>query len=496
MVRAFVIACAVGALTASGVRADPQLPTWAQPGREPAPPHTPVADAPGSPGERALPITLATALQLAGARALDVQLAAARVQAAAAGVDRANVLWLPTINLGADYTRHDGQIQDVGGTVFTTSRSSLLLGAGPTVNFAVSDALLAPLAARQVVAARRAELQATTNDTTLAVAEAYIAVQQARGELVWAEANVRYADDLVRRASQLAPGLAPPVEANRARAELARRRQAVVTARERWQVSGAELARIVRLDPAARVEPLEPPYLKVTLINPDTPLDELVALGLTNRPELAARQALVQATLALLRQERLRPLVPSVILRAATTSPSNLLAAGYFGGGINSDLRNFGARSDWDVQLVWELQNLGLGNRARQRERQAEHQAALVDAFRVQDRVAAEVAQAYAQADSARQRLGDADAGLREAADTLQKSLEGLSQTRRSGELLILVVRPSEAVQALQALAQANVDYYAALGDYNRAQFRLYRAMGQPAHCLSEVVAPPANNSK
>ena len=42
-----------------------------------------------------------------------------------------------------------------------------------------------------------------------------------------------------------------------------------------------------------------------------------------------------------------------------------------------------GARGDWDVQLVWELQNLGLGNRARQRERRTEHQAALIEAFQI-----------------------------------------------------------------------------------------------------------------
>jgi outer membrane protein TolC len=286
----------------------------------------------------------------------------------------------------------------------------------------------------------------------------------------------------------LAPGLAPPVEANRARAELARRRQAVARARERWQTSGAELARILRLDPAALVEPVEPPTLQVTLVDPSAAVDDLIALGLTSRPELAARQALVRATLALLKQEKVRPLVPSVILRPATTSPSNLLAGGYFGGGINSDMRNFGARGDWDVQLVWELQNLGLGNRARVRERQAEYQAALIDVFRVQDRVAAEVAQAHAQVQSARDRIGDAEVGLREAIDTLSRSAEGMGQTRRSGELLVLVVRPSEAVQAVQALAQAYADYYATVADFNRAQFRLYRALGQPSQCLAGIV--------
>ena len=38
----------------------------------------------------------------------------------------------------------------------------------------------------------------------------------------------------------------------------------------------------------------------------------------------------------------------------------------------------------------------------------------------------------------------------------------------------------------MQALAAAYTDFYAAVADYDRAQFRLYRALGQPAHLLGE----------
>jgi outer membrane protein TolC len=455
------------------------------------------ADPPGNwpppavrPDERPLPINLPSALQLANARGLDIQFAATRVQAAYAALDRAKLLWLPNIVVGGDWFRHDGQIQDVVGTIFGTSKQALFLGAGPSVQFAVTDAIYAPLAARQIVRARQAEQQAAANDTVFAVADAYFGVQQARGELAGAEAFVRSATELVRRAESLAPGLAPPVEANRARTELARRRQAVAALRERWQTAGAELARVIRMDPTARFEPAEPPILQVTLVDPATPVDDLIAIGLRCRPELAARQAIVQATLAQLKQERIRPLLPSVLLRGVSTANPGL-GGGVFGGGVNSTMDKFSARSDWEAQLVWEIQNLGFGNRARVRERQAEHQAALIDVFRVQDRIAAEVAQAFAQAQSARDRLGDADAGLKEAADTLDKSLEGLRQTRRAGELLVLIVRPSEAVLALQALAQANADYFATIADYNRAQFRLYRALGQAADCLTALLHSP-----
>src|SRR5262249_11745502 len=139
-----------------------------------------------APADKPLPINLATALQLASARSVDVAVAAERVRLAAAQYERAQVLWLPSIQFGVDYFRHDGRLQDVQGNIIDTSKSSFLLGGAPNAVFALSDAIFGPLAARQVVQARQATLQAATNDTALSVAEAYLNVQQARGELTGA----------------------------------------------------------------------------------------------------------------------------------------------------------------------------------------------------------------------------------------------------------------------------------------------------------------------
>jgi outer membrane protein TolC len=226
----------------------------------------------------------------------------------------------------------------------------------------------------------------------------------------------------------------------------------------------------------------------VTLVLPDRPVDELIAVGLTNRPELAAQQALVLATLERLRQEKLRPLIPSVLLRGASTPVTGTLAGGYFGGGLNGSLKDFGARSDFDLQVLWEFQNLGLGNHARVRERQAENRLAVLELFRTQDRVAAEVAQAHAQLQSAAARLGQTEAGVRDAVEVARQNAAALGQTTGDPKLLILVVRPQEVVAAIQALAQAYTDYYGAVADYDRAQFRLYRALGQPAQLLTGAV--------
>jgi outer membrane protein TolC len=438
---------------------------------------------------------LPTALKLADVRPIDVAVASQRIELAAAQLQQAQVTWLPTVYLGTDYFRHDGQIQDVEGKVFGTSKSSFMLGAGPSAVFALSDAIFAPLSARQVLRARESALQTARNDSLLSVAEAYFSVQQSRGDLAGAEDVAQRAEDLVRRSEDLARKgeIIPELEVVRARTQAARNRQAVQSARERWRRASADLARVLRLDPSAVLEPLEPPHLRVTLVPPDRPVDDLIRVGLTNRPELATQQALVQATLERLRQERIRPLIPSILIRGASTPVTGTLAGGFFGGGVNSKLSNFGARSDFDIQVLWELRNLGFGNRALIGQQRAENQLALLELFRTQDRVAAEVAQALAEVQSAAARLGDAETGLRDAVDSANKNLQGLGQTRAAGRVLVLVIRPQEVVAAIQALSQANSDYYAAVGDYNRAEFRLYHALGHPAQALAEGGAGAAS---
>jgi outer membrane protein TolC len=442
------------------------------------------------PEDRPFPISLPTALQLANVRAVDVAAAVERIQVAAAVLEQAQVLWLPTVTVGGDYARHDGRQQDTAGNVFDNSRSNLMFGVGTGIGSAailnVGDAIFAPLAARQQLWARQADRQAASNDTLVAVTDAYFNVQQARGELAGAIAATQRTEELVGRTKNLAPALVPELETDRAEAELVRRQQTELLARERWKVASAELLRVLRLDPSAQVEPVEPPQLRVELIALDRPVDELIPIGLTNRPELASQQAQVQVTLTLLKQERLRPLIPSILLRGFSTPVTGTLAAGVFGGGPNSTIGNGGLRSDLDLQVLWQFDNLGFGNRAKVHQREAENRLAVINLFRIQDRVAAEVAQAYAQAQLAARRVGLAEMGVRSALNSADKNLLALGQTRGAGNQVVLLVRPQEAVAAVQALAQAYIDYYGAVADANRAQFRLYRALGHPAQWLGQ----------
>ena len=73
--------------------------------------------------------------------------------------------------------------------------------------------------------------------------------------------------------------------------------------------------------------------------------------------------------------------------------------------------------------------------------------------------------------------------------------MEGLKQTSRFGDVLVLISRPQEAVYALQLLKVAFDEYFTTVAEYNRAQFELFHALGYPA---AEITArrPPARSCR
>src|SRR5262249_50709393 len=120
---------------------------------------------------------------------------------------------------------------------------------------------------------------------------------------------------------------------------------------------------------------------------------------------------------------------------------------------------------------------------------------------RLQDRVAADVVQAYAQGQGAASRVREAESGLKDALLSATENLKSVSEPKQVGLLAIPIIRPQEATAAIQALVKAYFDYYGAVAAFNRAQFRLYRALGQPAQLILEgglvpCAALPANEAK
>lgn len=97
-----------------------------------------------------LPINLAAAMRLADARPLVVAAAQASAWQAEAQLAYAKVLWIPTLNLGVDYYRHEGLGPDLNHGINTASMplnqniSFMYAGGGFTNMNQTTDMIFAP----------------------------------------------------------------------------------------------------------------------------------------------------------------------------------------------------------------------------------------------------------------------------------------------------------------------------------------------------------------
>ncbi|MGH7135014.1 MAG: TolC family protein, partial [Pirellulales bacterium] len=279
--------------------ANSRPPAEAMPTPPPVPPSAPAAPP-------SMPIDLPTALRLADADNLQVAVAREQIRQALAAVAAANVIWLPSIRTGLNYDRHDGSIQAVQGNQFNTSRSAVYaglgagtFGAGPPLvpgvyaNFNLADAFLQPLAARQYTQAKRRAAAAMTNDTLLNVAQGYLELLRSSQDYEIASGIAEQTERLAQLTADYArTGEGLQSDADRLHVELTLRKNDVFRAEGARQVAATRLAQLLHLDPTLELVPVEPVVTPIDLVS-DQNLRELVARGLSARPELSESRALV-----------------------------------------------------------------------------------------------------------------------------------------------------------------------------------------------------------
>jgi outer membrane protein TolC len=446
--------------------------------------------APVAPSDVPFPINLATALRLSDARPLVVAAAQASVWVAEAQLARAKVLWIPQLMIAADYIRHDGGGPDFNKGVLTApSVNFFYAGPGAWLFVNLTDVYFEPLVARRVLNARNWDIQTAKNDALLQTANAYFTVHEYRGLYASMLYCVDRGRDLVNRITRLSREFVPKDEVDRAQSLLAVLEQRAVRARERWRVASADLTQVLRLDPRSVVVPLEDDRLQITLVDPARPLEDLQHIALSNRPELSARRALVDAAEARIRREKWRPFLPTAMLNGFQ-SAQMVIQAGIFGLGPNASLNEWVGRVDVSPQLMWQLDGFGIGNLARIKNQRGEQSRAIIELRLAQDQVAAEVSRALARLQSAAARVSQAERALRTGMITFTGNYEGLQQTTRFADILLLAYRPQEVVYALDLLRVAFTEYFTTVAEYNRAQFELFHAVGYPAQEIS-VSRPP-----
>jgi outer membrane protein TolC len=285
-------------------------------------------------------------------------------------------------------------------------------------------------------------------------------VHQERAIAREVEERARKLTALTQAYAQSGEGL--EADYDRARTELALRKNELLRAEEAVRMASARLAQLLSLDPTISLEPQEPALAPLEIVDDDSRPAPLVARALTSRPEVQESQALVCEAVRRLEREQYAPLVPSVLLG---------VSYGGFGAGTGGSIDHYADRFDGDAVAWWEVRNLGYGEGAARHEMSSRVAQARLRQIALLDQVAREVVEAHAQVELRRQQIETAKEGAKVAGNSYSKNLDRI----QNGQGL-----PLEALQSLRALAQAQRDYARAVTDYNLAQFSLLRALGQP----------------
>lgn len=421
-----------------------------------------------------VPINLPTALAMIGGQHPVVGFARWRVQEAYATLDRAKVMWLPSIQSGFNYRRRDGNYQDVQGAIVDVNLNSFNYGLGagavaagsPTrpgivAQFHLADAIFLPKTAQKTAWARQHAASAALNQQLLLGAVAYIDLLEAYQDLEIVAEAVRRTDELAKITQDYADaGEGLKSDADRTATELALLQTRQLAARERQMVASTRLARALSVPMTSALLPQDTFVVPLEMLQESSDEPTLIATGLAVRPELQEAQALVAAACEAYKREKYAPFVPSVLLGFSTTS---------FGGGLGNHADNFAGRYDIDAMMVWEMRNLGFGEGAARRERNAQIQQATFTNLRMMDQVAQEVAEANVQVGMRRQQMELAQNAIASARDSYQRNIDRI----RDGEGL-----PIEVLQSIQALETAQRAYLNAVANYNRSQLQLQWALG------------------
>jgi outer membrane protein TolC len=388
-------------------------------------------------------------------------------------------LLVPSLNAGGNYHGHNGVLQRSSGKILQVSSQSLYVGAGArtlaaetvaipgvTILTPLTDAFFEPLVARQRVIASQFNVRATENDILGEVTVLHLELVRHYTLLETNRLSEVQAYQIVQAIEQYAiTGQGRQSDYDRARAEWRYRRADVIDAEQGIGVAAARLAQRLNLDPSVRLVPTGGPIVPLDLVSLDCPPEELIQVALRQRPDLAARTAEIGQAEASVDEEIGRPLLPTLWMG---------FSGGMFGGGSNLVpplMGNFTGRTDFDVRLYWTLLNLGAGNIALIRERQAEAGQAVATRARTINRARDQIMEALAEAKAARNQIGIARQELKSSHEGFHEDLERSRQN---------LGRPIEVINSLNLLARARAHLIDAIIRYDQAQFRLWVALGTP----------------
>lgn len=418
----------------------------------------PAASAPGP-----LPIDLPTALRLAGAQNVDVQIAQAKVYEARAQHLEAQLGFFPWIGASAGFRRHEGNLQRVDGNVFETNKNTYVAGAALNAQLELGESIFASLAAHRLAAAANEALDAERRDRVLEAAAGYFELVRARAAVGIGQETVRIARDFAAQVGHACDeGIAFKGDMYRAEAQAERDAMALRQAQERQRTASAKLSRVLRLDPAVELLPRDTDLAPLSIDDVAAPVQALVAAALEARPELRAAGFRRDAAEKAKDGAVYGPVFPSIGAQA--------YYGGLGGGTGDPGPKEAEENREYSVNLGWRIGPGGLFDAGRIGTARARADMGEFELERARDEVRRQVVEARERALSLRDQVLIARKALEASRETFR-----LTDERREFGVGAVM----EHIQSHQDLDRARLDYANTVAELNKAQYALRWAMGK-----------------
>lgn len=422
-----------------------------------------LAASPSSSSQEAAPrsLDLATALRLAGAQNLDVQIARERQLEAEARQEEARQRFFPFISPGIGYRRHDGRIQAVAGDTLDTRKQSLQAGVTLAAQVELGDAYYQHLASKQDTRAASEAAAVRRQDSVQAAAVAYFELARAQAAVAVAADAVRLSTDyLAQLRAGASTGVVSQVDAARAEVQVSRHRLLLRQAEEQRSVASARLAQALHLEPGLELRPTETQLTPLSLFPENVDGATLASQALAQRGELRQGAAHVAAAQARRDAATKGALVPTLGASAFV---------GGLSGGRGRDHGSFSDSEDYAIGLSWRIGPGGLFDRGRVRTAEARERLGRLELDKAREAILREVAEARARAQSTVRQIADASEGLAAA-----KRVWELARSRRDFGIGVVF----EVLQAEQDYTRLQLDFLQLVAAHNAAQYALLRAVG------------------
>jgi outer membrane protein TolC len=407
-------------------------------------------------------IDLPTAMRLANAQNLDVQIAREKMKEAEALQESAKFQFFPTLSPGIGYGRHDDLIQTVDGQFIDVHKQSYAPGLTIGGRWDLGDAIYKSLAAKQQAKSAEHHLESQRQDSVLLVILNFFDLQFSHAAIQVAHESIRISTNYEAQLGQaVAAGLAFKGDQLRVQVQLERSISTLRQAREREKNAASRLIQNLHLDPAIQLVTLGADIAPIFITETNAALPPLIQQALATRSELKEARANYAAALQNKKGALYGPLIPSVGAQ---------VFMGGLGGDSDAGPSRFGAQEDYAVGLSWKFGPGGIFDSSRKKAAASRLEAAQLSDTKTQDEVARQVVEAFTQIqslqdqiESARRALGAAESGL------------ALAQQRREFAVGIVL----ENIQAEQDLTRARFDYLKVVAEFNKTQYALKRAMGK-----------------